>query len=164
MARVVMYQLVLKETSIEEAHRLVNEVLDGTVLAAKAMTAPGTGPYTTGHLSSTIEKEGPHITGRLVTGAVNAKASYAQIAHDGARVHDIFPKDAPHLWRFGSRRRPQLKFYWRRAGRTVYAPHIPMSPHYLGRSHPGYKGKKFLTTPLRTMARIFGFKYLTTEL
>ena len=164
MARVVMYRLLLNQTSIEEAMRLTEQVLDGTVSAAKAITAPGTGPYTTGHLSSTIEKEGPFAAGRLVTGSVVARASYATIAHDGARIHDIFPKDAPHLWRFGSRRRPQLKFFWRRAGRTVYAPHIPMSPNYLGRSHPGYKGKKYLSTPLRAMARIFGFKYIPTEL
>lgn len=164
MARVVMYRLVLQETSIEEAVRLTNQVLDGVVLAAKALTAPGTGPYTTGHLSSTIEKDGPHVSGRLVTGSVVAHASYATIAHDGAGIHNIFPVDAPHLWRFGSHRRPQLKFFWRRAGRTVYAPHIPMSPRYIGISHPGYKGKKFLSTPLRTMSRIFGFKYIPTDL
>lgn len=164
MARVVMYQLVLRETSIEEALRLTDRLLDGTVDAAKALTAPGTGPYTTGHLASTIAKEGPHVSGRLVTGSVVARASYASIAHDGAGVHNIFPKDAPHLWRFGSRRKPQLKFYWRRAGRTVYAPHIPMSPNFLGISHPGYKGKKFLSTPLRALSRIFGFKYISTEL
>lgn len=164
MARVVMYQLVLNATSIREARRRVNEVLNGTVFGAKALTAPGTGPYTTGHLASTIEKEGPHVAGRLVTGAVVAKASYAEIAHDGAGVHNIFPVDAPHLWRFGSRRKPQLKFYWRRAGRTVYAPHIPMSPNYIGVSHPGYEGKKYLSTPLRQMARLYGFRYMTTEL
>lgn len=164
MARVVMYRLVLQETAVEEAFRLTNQVLDGTVLAAKALTAPGTGPYTTGHLSSTIHKEGPHVSGRLVTGSVTASAPYATIAHDGARQHEIFPVDAPHLWRFGSHRRPQLKFFWRRVGRTVYAPHIPMSPRYIGISHPGYEGKKYLSTPLRTMSRIFGFRYITTEL
>jgi len=164
MARVVMYQLIMKETSIKEALRLTDRLLDATVDAAKALTAPGTGPYTTGHLSSTIEKEGPHVSGRLVTGSVVAHASYATIAHDGPEVHNIFPKDAPHLWRFGSRHKPQLKFYWRRAGRTVYAPHIPMSPNFLGISHPGYKGKKYLSTPLRTLSRIFGFKYISTEL
>lgn len=164
MARVVMYRLALNEASTDEAKRLVNDVLDGTVLAAKAMTAPGTGPYTTGNLSRTIHKEGPHVTGRLVTGSVVATAPHAEIAHEGPGVHNIFPKDAPHLWRFGSRRRPQLKFFWRRAGRVVYAPHIPMSPRYIGISHPGYKGKKYLSIPLRTMARIFGFRYMETEL
>lgn len=162
MARVVMYQLILRQTSIEEAVRLTDQVLDGVVQAGKAIASVG--PYTTGHLASTIEKEGPHVAGRLVTGSVVATASYAQIAHDGAGVHEIFPVDAPHVWRFGSRRRPQLKFYWRRAGRTVYAPHIPMSPNYIGVSHPGYEGKKFLSSPLRTMARIFGFRYIPTEL
>lgn len=159
-----MYQLALRNTSIREARRRVNEVLDGTVFGAKALTAPGTGPYTTGHLASTIEKEGPHVTGRLVTGSVVARASYALIAHDGPEIHEIFPKGMPHLYRFGSRKPKQLKFFWRRAGRTVYAPHIPMSPNYIGVSHPGYKGKKFLSTPLRQMARLYGFNYISGEL
>lgn len=158
MARVVMYRLLLRETGIEEAVRLTEQILTATESAAKAIASVG--PYTTGHLASTIEKEGPNVAGLLVTGALNARASYAAIAHDGPGIHNIFPKDAPHVWRFGSRRRPQLKFYWRRAGRTVYAPHIPMSPNYLGVSHPGYEGKKFLSTPLRTMSRIFGFRYV----
>lgn len=162
MARVVMYQLVLNTTSIREARRRVNEVLNGTVFGAKALTAPGTGPYTTGHLSSTIEKEGPHVTGRLVTGAVAAKAPYADIAHDGSPIHEIYPKGEPHVYRFGSRKARQLKFVWR--GRTVYTPHVPMSPGKIGTSHPGYKGKKYLSTPLRQMARLYGFRYMTTEL
>lgn len=161
MARVTMYRLALNAASIDEAKELVDQVLDGTVFGAKALTAPGTGPYTTGHLASTIKKEGPHVTGRLVTGSVIATASYAEIAHNGSPIHEIYPKGEPHIYRFGSRRARQLKFVWR--GRTVYTPHVPMSPGKIGTSHPGYKGKKFLSRPLRAMARLYGFRYMDFE-
>lgn len=161
MARVTMYRLALNAASTDEAKELVNQVLDGTVFGAKALTAPGTGPYTTGHLASTIHKEGPHVTGRLVTGSVVATAPYAQIAHDGSPIHEIYPKGEPHVYRFGSRKAKQLKFLWH--GRTVYTPHVPMSPGKIGLSHPGYKGKKFLSIPLRAMARLYGFRYMDFE-
>lgn len=158
MARVVMYQLALRNTSLAEAIRLVGEVLEETKAAAKALTAPGSGPYTSGALSASIDSEGPFVAGRIVTGSVGSKLPYADIAHNGSPIHEIYPKGMAHVYRFGSKKPKQLKFLWR--GRTVYTPHVPMSAGKIGSSHPGYEGKKYLTTPLRRIARVKGFRYV----
>lgn len=162
MARVVFYRLELEKTSLDEALRLVTELMEDVTLAAKVIAASGS--YATGHLADSIDMDGPRIEGRLVVGSVGSNLSYASVVHDGSPRHKIFPKAAKGVWRFGDRRRPQLKFYWRRLGRVVYFPHIPASYNTLGYSHPGFKGKHYLSGPLRVIGRAKGFKVNTVQL
>ena len=162
MARVTMYKAALQATSREEALRLVGNLMADVELAAKVIA--GSGPYARGRLAASIGRDGPRISGNMIIGSVGSDLSYADTAHDGAPIHAIFPKAAPGVWRFGSRRRPQLKFYWRKVGRVVYFPHIPASLNTLGRSHPGYKGKKYLSTPLQVFGRAQGFRVTTVRL
>jgi hypothetical protein len=165
MARVRMYKAALQATSRAEALRLVDRLMDDVTLASKVIA--DSGPYATnlpGHLADSIEKDGPRIIGNIITGSVGSDLHYADIAHDGSPVHNIFPKKAPGVWRFKSRKAPQLKFYWRKLGRVVYFPHIPASVNTLGRSHPGYKGKKYLSEPLQVFGRAQGFRVTTVRL
>lgn len=162
MARVIMYKAALRATSQAEAIRLVDTLLTSVQVAAKAITA--TGPYTSGALSRSIFKDGPNVAGNIVSGSVGSDLSYADIVHDGASIHHIFPKAAPGVWRFGSRRKPQLKFYWRKVGKSVYFPHIPASVNTMGLSHPGYRGKKYLSDPLKVFGRAQGFRVTTVQL
>lgn len=139
-----------------DAEVFMEQVLQEMRAAAVAIVSDG--PYATGHIASTIELQGPRIYGTEVRGAIGSRAENALVVHNGAKVHDIFPKASSHVYRFGSRRRPQLKFYWRRAGKIVWLPHIPGSASRLGRSHPGMKGKKYLSIPLVALGRRHGFK------
>jgi hypothetical protein len=142
-----------------DASRFMELVLQE--MRARAVSILSHGPYTTGSLAGTIELQGPKIFGTEVRGAIGSRADNALVVHDGARVHEIFPKEAGHVYRFGSRKRPQLKFFWRKAGRVAFFPHIPGSPHTVGRSHPGMKGKKYLEIPLVEVGRHHGFKVTT---
>lgn len=162
MARVVMYRLALEATSKEEAFRLVDRLLDDVTLAAKVLASSGS--YSTGALADSIDKDGPRITGNIITGSVGSDLPYADVVHNGSPIHSIFPKAAKGVWRFGSQKAPQLKFYWRRLGRVVYFPHIPASLNTIGRSHPGFEGKKYLSRPLRVLGRAQGFRVTTVEL
>jgi hypothetical protein len=160
--RVIIYQALAKAHSAEVAKRLVRQVLYETEFGAKALARGG--PYSTGNLADSIHSDGPHLTGTSVTGTVGSTLSYARSVHDGAKVHWIFPKASKGVVRFGSRRRPQLRFFWRRAGKVVFLPHIPGSPGKIGRSHPGVQGKHYLTEPLRNAARRHGFRFVRTDL
>lgn len=162
MARVRMYKAALQATSRDEALRLVDRLLNDVTLASKVIA--GSGSYATGRLADSIDKDGPRITGNIITGSVGSDLPYADTAHDGAPIHAIFPKKMRGVYRFGSRKAPQLKFYWRRVGRVVYFPQIPASVNTLGRSHPGYKGKKYLTEPLKVFGRAQGFRVTTVQL
>lgn len=133
-------------------------------MKAGAIAILAEGEYVTGKLASTLELQGPRIYGTEVRGAVGSRAPNALVVHDGADVHEIFPKSAAHVFRFGSKRRPQLKFFWRRAGRVAFFPHIPGSPHTVGRSHPGMRGKKYLEIPLLAVGRKHGFKVTTRDI
>lgn len=146
-----IYHAQLYADSIEIAsrklRRVIDEVHDGTTLAASR------GPYATGRLASSIYKEGPVPLGQSVVGRVGSRLSYAAAVEHGAKIHDIFPRGAPHVYRFGrGAGPPQLKFFWRKAGRIVYMPQIPGSPSKIGISHPGQKGKGFLIKPLARAA------------
>ena len=165
MARVVMYRLTLRDTSRSEALRLVTEFMEEVTLAAKVIASIG--PYAgmgDPSLADSIEMDGPRVEGNLVVGSVGSDLEYATVVHDGSPRHHIFPKAAPGVWRFGSRKAPQLKFYWRRVGRVVYFPHIPASPNTLGLSHPGFPGKQYLSRPLKAIGRVKGFKVNTVQL
>jgi hypothetical protein len=123
-----------------------------------------TGEYASGALAESIELQGPKIYGTHVRGAVGSRLNYALVVHDGAKVHDIFPKHSPHIYRFNYRGRPKLKFFWRKVGHEVYMPHIPGARHKIGQSHPGMRGKKYLEIPLEIVGRRHGFKVTTRDI
>lgn len=160
--RVILYRAVMRAHSREVAMRLVRQVMYETEFGAKLITSGG--PYSVGNLAASIHSEGPTVTGNLVNGTVGSSLPYAKSVHDGAKVHWIFPKASKGVIRFGSRRRPQLRFFWRRAGRVVFMPHVPGSPGKIGHSHPGVKAKHYLTEPLRNSARRHGFRFIRFDL
>ena len=135
---------------------LVRQVLLETEVEAKVTTLAG--PYATGRLSASIDHDGPHETATGVRGSVGSGLNYALAVHKGVKVHAIFPKGAQGVYRFGSRRKPQLHFYWRRLGKSVFMPHIPGSPGKIGLSHPGQKGTHYLTDAMRNAARRHRFR------
>lgn len=145
-----------------DAEAFMERVLQEMRAGAIAILAHG--EYVTGEMAASIELQGPKVYGTQVRGAVGSRLDKALVVHDGAKVHDIFPKASSHTYRFGSRRRPQLKFFWRRAGRIAYFPHIPGSPRTVGRSHPGMRGKKYLEIPLQVVGRRHGFKVTTRDI
>lgn len=135
------------------AGRRLRRVLDDVHDTAFRIVA--TGDYTSGRLANSLFKHGPTRLGTRTYASVGSRLSYAEIVEKGAKIHPIFPRGAAQIYRFyppASRRPPQLKFFWRKAGRTVYAPQIPMSPGTLGISHPGQKGKRYLTRALGSAA------------
>lgn len=160
--RTRIYRATLRVHTLRIAVPLVEQIMYEVDFGAQARVA--TGPYTTGNLASRMFRRGPFVTGKRVSGRVGNNAPYARIVHDGARVHAIFPKGTAGLWRFGDRRRPQLKFFWRKAGGTVYMPHVPGSLNTVGRSHPGQKGKHFLTESLLDVAARRGLKVVVYDI
>jgi hypothetical protein len=133
-------------------------------IAAGARAIAGTGTYATGELAESMEIQGPLVVGTQVRGAVGSRLDYALSVHDGAKQHWIFPKGAVGVVRFGSRKRPQLKFYWRREGRVAFFPHIPGGKGRIGLSHPGIRyGKKFLEIPMVAVARRHGLNVRTRD-
>lgn len=161
MATVRINRAVIRALSIREAFEQVNQVMYEVEFGAHAMTLAG--PYSVGNLAASIKRDGPHIGPGRVTGSVGSNLPYAASVHNGSKVHWIFPKAERGVIRFGSRRRPQLKFFWRKKGKVVYFPHIPGSPTKIGRSHPGQPGKHYLTEPLRRSARLHGFRVITYD-
>jgi hypothetical protein len=160
MATVRINRAQVRVTSARAGVRIVRQVLYEVSFQANLILLRG--DYSSGRLASSITIDGPHILPGRVTGTVGSNLPYAAAVHDGAKVHWIFPKSSRAV-RFGSHRRPQLKFYWRKAGRVVYLPHIPGSPSRIGRSHPGQEGKKYLTGPLRDVARRHGMRVITYD-
>lgn len=162
MATVRINHAQARVVSIEAGVKLVTQVLYEIEFEAKIMAAGG--PYSVGYLSESIDREGPIVTGTTIRGSVGSNLPYAASVHDGAKIHPIFPKAAAHIYRFGTHRRPQLRFFWRRAGRVVFMPQVPGSPTTIGRSHPGIKsGKKYLTEPLRDAARRHRMRVITYD-
>lgn len=159
LARVKIYIPIAIAHANGDASRFMETVLQEMRAGAVAILAEG--EYTTGELAASIELQGPVIRGEQVRGAVGSRLEKALVVHDGARVHEIYPKGAVGVWRPGSHRRPQLKFFWRRKGRVAYFPHIPGGEGTVGRSHPGMRGKKYLEIPLQVVGRRHGFKVTT---
>jgi hypothetical protein len=117
------------------------------------------GPYSRGQsLARSITTLGPIITGKIVRGTVFSPLSYAASVERGAKIHPIFPKGMAHVYRFGSKRPPQLRFIWR--GRVVYTPQVPMGIRTIVRSHPGQKGKRFLRNALMQAAVRFQMRFI----
>ena len=161
MATVRLSKFAIRRVSGRATMNLIDRVLDEVLFEAYIIARSG--PYATGRLAQSLKKVGPRQAGFRVEGSVATDAPYASAVHDGAKVHNIFPKAATHVYRFGSRTRPQLKFFWRRAGRVVYLPHIPGSAARIGRSHPGIaRGKHFLNDPLREVSRRYNLRVTYT--
>lgn len=157
-----MYRAIIKATSEEQAMDLVRQVMYEVDFGARARLV--TGPYTTGNLADSIQRDGPiAMPNGNIMGSIGSSLPYASSVHSGAKVHPIFPKAARGVYRFGDRRRPQLRFFWRRKGRVVFMPHVPGSIHRVGLSHPGQPGKHYLSEPLRAAGRRHGFRVIVYE-
>jgi len=146
MAKTTIYHLRLEAASRKIAMAKANQVLNEMEREARFIAA--TGPYTKGALAASIFNTGAIPRGSRIVGSVGSPLKYAKAVESGARRHDIFPKRAPSVYRFGQSQRPTLKFFWAKAGRTVYPNQIPMAPGTVGVSHPGQHGKGFLRRPL----------------
>lgn len=161
MATVRLSKFAMRRVAQDRAADLIDRALTEVLYEAYAIASAG--PYATGRLAQSLKKRGPVKTRFGVEGSVGTDLSYANAVHDGAAIHYIFPKAAPGVFRFGDRRRPQLKFFWRRIGKVVYLPHIPGSPARFGRSHPGQRGKHFLTIPLEIVGRRYNLRVNISE-
>ena len=158
MANVQIFHLAVTKKSREVGRRLVKELLLEAEVQAKVQTMRG--PYSTGRLADSIHIQGPHDTALGIKGSLGTHLSYAHTVHNGSglygpkhKAYSIFPKRAMKVYRFGSRRKPQLHFFWRKAGKMVFLPHIPGAPGTVGLSHPGQRGQHFLTNALKDAAR-----------
>lgn len=164
MAEVRINEVRVRVKSVREGARIVRRILRDVVREGKDMASGG--EYSTGELARSIESRGPTVNGTTVDGAAGSRLPYARSIHNGAEVHWIFPKGTAGVIRFQDRRRPQLRFYWKKMGRIAYLPHIPGSPRKIGFSHPGVskaKTRKFLTTPLRNAARRYNLRVFTVD-
>ncbi len=74
-----------------------------------------------------------------VTWTVGAYHRRSMLEHEGSPKHPIKMKPGG----------PILTFYWERVGHVVHFPSV---------KHPGTKGSKFLTSPLRKQGAKGGFK------
>lgn len=160
MARVRVYEIQLRLQSLRMARRVADRVL--TEAQAAARVNAGTGEYSTGRLARSIYKSGPMVTGKTVRGSIGSRLHYAASVEGGAEVHNIFPRGAPHIYRFGRKRRPMLKFVWR--GRVVYMNQIPGGPGTIGRSHPGQRGKHFIRNALLGVAARHHLRVIVVDL
>jgi hypothetical protein len=159
MAEVRLSKFAMRKRATQEAMNILGRVLAEVYFDAYQITS--TGPYATGKLAQSLRIEGPNPIGFRVEGSVGSPLPYANSVHSGAKVHPIFPKSAVGLYRFGDRGRPQLKFFWKRIGKVVYLPPIPGARSRIGRSHPGQKGKRFLTDPLERVGRRYNLRVTT---
>ena len=163
MAKVTIHKFAIRATSVKKAVRVLAEVMREVEIEAKSIVSRG--PYATGELAASIHGDGPHVSGVRVRGSVGSDLPYAASVHDGAEIHAIFPKGMRGVYRFGRfAGRPKLRFFWRRRGRIVFLPQVPGSRAKIGRSHPGQRGKKFLSEPMRSAARRHGMRVITFDI
>lgn len=136
--RVELHRLNLRRLRIGAATKLVEKVTRQVAIEARIDSR---GPYSTGATAASI-REHVYVAGNDVIGDVSAHTPYAHIAHGGARPHIIRP------------RRPggKLRFYWRKVGRVVAFDYV---------SHPGMRGKHFLSGPMERVGRRNRFIVLT---
>lgn len=155
-----VFEIPLYNQSTRMARKFAERVLTEVEDEAKLNAAGGI--YSKGRLAKSVYKSGPLVLGRTIHGSVGSRLSYASIVEKGARVHNIFPKGAPHIYRFGRKRRPMLKFIWR--GHMVYMNQIPGGPGTIGRSHPGQRGKHWLSRALISVAHRHNVRVIVYEL
>jgi hypothetical protein len=151
MAVVRLHRYEIYVHSHQAARRLMRVILNDVQAEARLRAI---GPYSKGdRLARSIVGEMFEVPNGY-GGRVGSRLSYAASVENGAEIHPIFPKRARWIWRFGEiGRGPSLVFYWRRIGRRVVAPHIPMSESRIGLSHPGQRGKHYLLGAVHLVAR-----------
>lgn len=155
-----VFQIPLYDQSIRMARKYAARIL--VEVEAQAKVNAAIGEYSKGHLAKSVYKSGPMTVARTVHGSVGSRLTYAAAVEKGARIHNIFPKGAPHIYRFGRKRRPMLKFLWR--GHFVYMNQIPGGPGTVGRSHPGQRGKHWLARAIVSVARRHNLRVIVYEL
>jgi len=113
---------------------------------------PGRGEPPGGTLRASIGTQ-LKVQGQFqVMARVGSSLRYALVVHQGARRHVIRPKH-----------KRMLSFYWDKAPRDL----VTKSGPYRGKvmlasvRHPGMKGTRYLTVPLRYWGRELGFKVYT---
>lgn len=153
-----VYQVQLRNQTMLIARRRAEKVLKA--MQDEARVNASLGEYSKGNLARSIYRTGPFVTGFRATGTVGSRLSYAKAVETGARVHNIFPKGV-HIYRFGKVTRPALKFQWR--GRTAYFNQIPGGPGTIGRSHPGQRGKHYLSRALLSVAARYNMRVIIRD-
>jgi hypothetical protein len=158
------YQTFVYDTVLHlEAYKIAARELRKMTSEIKAIARAEVmdGEYSTGKLASSISATNPRQVGERIESTVHTGNNrYANIVEGGAKIHEIFPKArtrwrksvraayAGGIYRFGDHRAPQLHFFWRKEGKWVFTPHVPMGPGKIGVSHPGMKGKHFMARAL----------------
>lgn len=158
MGEYQVYQVRLRNQTMFIARRRADKVLKA--MQDQARVNASIGPYSKGNLARTIYRSGPFITGFTASGTVGSRAAYAVAVEKGARVHNIFPKGVT-MYRFGRVKRPALKFQWH--GRTVYFNQIPGARSTIGRSHPGQRGKHYLSRALVSVAARYNLRVIIRD-
>lgn len=135
-----LHRLNIRNIGIGSARKLVEKVTSEVYFLAQLDSR---GPYSTGRTAASMTRR-VYTVGSTVHGDVRANTPYSHIAHDGARPHIIRP------------RRPggKLVFYWRKVGHVVNFPYV---------SHPGMRGKHFLSGPMERVGRRNRFVVFTYE-
>lgn len=89
-----------------------------------------------------------------VTGRVGSNVRYAMVVHKGAKRHRIRPKF-----------KKMLSFYWDKAPARLVTKSGPHAGKVLLRRvrHPGMKGTRYLSVPLRYWGHLRGFKVYTVQ-
>lgn len=133
--RVVLNKAEVRRTAMSLGQKSVRQVTH-LVNNQAVQNAPG-GPYSTGPLKRSIGWQ-VRFMGTRVEGRSGSKLDYAFYVHEGTPPH-----------RIRARSRPNLRFYWRKAGRMFTGPYV---------NHPGQKAQPFLTDALLTVAPRYGYK------
>lgn len=128
--RVELHRLNLRRLRISSAVKLVEKVTREVEVLAKLESR---GPYSTGRTAASITSN-VYVTGDEAIGEVTAHTPYSHIAHDGAKPHIIRAHNPTG----------NLRFYWRKVGHVVTFPYV---------SHPGMRGKRFLSGPMARVGR-----------
>lgn len=123
--------------------------------AAKRMVPFDRGPNrarTGAHLRNTIESMVRMQTPLMVQGRVGSSLPRALVVHEGARPHPIV------------RGTKKLKFVWPEKDRpTQREVRMGMLMFFDRVNHPGMRGTKYLTTPLRTIGMARGYRVTTIQ-
>lgn len=133
--RVVLNKAEVRRTAMSLGQKSVRQVTRLTHSQA-VENAPG-GPYSAGVLKRSIGWQ-VRFMGTRVEGQSGSDLDYAWYVHQGTQPH-----------RIRARTKPNLRFYWRKAGRTFTGPYV---------NHPGQKAQPFLTDALLAVAPRHGYK------
>jgi len=146
MARVEIYQPKTDRFAQNLAFGKVKKLVTTVAFEARHRSASYTGnsvPDPTGGLMRSIRANVGRKGRWKVVGSVGSNHPKALLIHDGARPHTFGPVNAGGL-----------KFYWRQKGRFVCIKSTV--------NHPGFRGKFYLTEPLRIEGFRQGFWVITS--